>query len=179
MSTKFLTRSRWLIVAGALALLPQLAFAQHTSGAPPASQAGPAPEQDPGFFGNIGRWWDRQVAGAQATWQGMGAQFRNFGREATVAAQTGADGAKQAADTMAKLRNTRVVTGHERCAVAPNGAPDCGQAVTALCKTQGFAAGTSLDMTTAEECPAKVYIAGRNSGPECSSYTFVSRALCQ
>jgi hypothetical protein len=34
-------------------------------------------------------------------------------------------------------------------------------------------------MTTAEECPAKVYIAGRNSGPECTSYTFVSRALCQ
>jgi hypothetical protein len=109
----------------------------------------------------------------------MGAQVRNFGREASMAAQTGADGAKQAADSVAKLRNTRVVVGHERCVVAPNGAPDCGKAVAALCKTQGFETGTSLDMTTAEECPAKVYIAGRNSGAECTSYTFVSRALCQ
>lgn len=166
-----------MILACAVALMPPLALAQQTPAAPPVAQAA-APEQDASFFGGIGRWWDRQTAAAQATWQGMGAQFRNFGREASVAAQTGADGAKQAANTVGKLRNTRLVVGHERCVVAPNGAPDCGKAVTALCKGQGFETGTSLDMTTAEECPAKVYIAGRNSGPECTSYTFVSRALC-
>ncbi len=175
----FIQRSRWVILAGALALLPTLALAQQTPPAPPAAQAAPAPEQNTGFFGNISRWWDRQVSAAQATWQGMGTQFRNFGHEASVAAQTGADGAKQAANTVAKLRNTRVAVGHEKCALAPNGAPDCFKAAAALCKSQGFETGTSLDMTTAEECPAKVYIAGRNSGPECSSYTFVSRALCQ
>jgi hypothetical protein len=169
---------RWVILACAVALMSPLAGAQHAP-APPATQAAPAPEQDPRFLRNVSRWWDRQVSAVQAAWQDMGSQFRNFGREASVAAQTGADGAKQAADTVAKLRNTRVVVGHERCVVAPNGAPDCGNAVTALCKGQGFQTGTSLDMTAAEECPAKVYIAGRNSGPECISYTFVSRALCQ
>lgn len=178
MATTFLMRSRWVILACALALMPPLAVAQQAPSGAPVAQA-PAPEQDNGVLGNISRWWDRQVEAAQATWQGMGAQVRDLGREAGIAAQTGADGAKQAVDTMAKLRNTRVVVGHERCVVAPNGAPDCGKAVTALCKGQGFETGTSLDMTTAEECPAKVYIAGRNSGPECTSYTFVSRALCQ
>ena len=169
MATKFLMRWRWIGLAGALALLPAVALAQ---------QITPA-EQDAGFIGNVSRWWDRQVTAAQATWEGMGAQVRNLGREAGIAAQTGADGAKQAADSVAKLRNARVAVGHEKCALAPNGAPDCLKAAAALCKGQGFETGTSLDMTTAEECPAKVYIAGRNSGPDCTSYTFVSRALCQ
>jgi hypothetical protein len=172
-------RFRWVILAGAVALMPPLAVAQQPPSAPQAVQAAPVPEHDAGFFGNISRWWDRQVSAAQATWQGMGTQFRNLGHEASIAAQTGADGAKQAASTVAKLRNTRVAVGHEKCSLAPNGAPDCFKAAAALCKSQGFETGTSLDMTTAEECPAKVYIAGRNSGPECTSYTFVSRALCQ
>ena len=165
-------------MAGALALMPPLALAQQPQPAAPSAQAA-QPGQDAGFFGNVGRWWDRQVAAVQATWQGMGAQVRDLGREAGVAAESGAETAKQAADTVAKLRNTRVAVGHEKCALAPNGAPDCFKAAAALCKSQGFETGTSLDMTTAEECPAKVYIAGRNSGPECSSYTFVSRALCR
>ena len=178
MATKFLMRSRWIVLAGAAVLLPAVALAQQTTPAPMVAQS-VAPEQDVGFFGNVSRWWDRQVTAAQATWQGMGAQVRNLGREAGIVAQTGADGAKQAADSVAKLRNTRVAVGHEKCALAPNGAPDCLKAAAALCKGQGFETGTSLDMTTAEECPARVYIAGRNSGADCTSYTFVSRALCQ
>ena len=34
-------------------------------------------------------------------------------------------------------------------------------------------------MTTAETCPAKVYMAGRSTGPECKTETFVSSAICQ
>ena len=37
----------------------------------------------------------------------------------------------------------------------------------------------SLDMTTADVCPAKVYMSGRSTGPECTTETFVSRAFCQ
>ena len=72
-----------------------------------------------------------------------------------------------------------MVTGHEKCAIAPNGAPDCVVAANTMCKAKGFASGKSVDMTTAEVCPAKVYLAGRNSGPDCRTETFVSRALCQ
>jgi hypothetical protein len=48
-----------------------------------------------------------------------------------------------------------------------------------MCKAKGFGSGQSLEMTAAEECPPKVYLSGRSSGSECTSYTFVSRALCQ
>lgn len=171
-----LRRSRILALAAALAVVPLAAAAQPSS--PPVAAA-PAPEPDAGLFANIGRWFDRQSAGLQARWQSMTAQMRNFGHEAGVAARTGAEGAKQAAGTVASLSNARMVTGYERCGNAPNGAPDCLQAVAKLCRTQGFSTGTSLEMTSAEDCPTKVYLAGRNSGPECTSFTFVSRALCR
>ncbi len=109
----------------------------------------------------------------------MGREVQNLGHEASTAARTSVDNAKQAADAVGKLRNTSVVFGNEKCGVAPNGAPDCVAAARALCKAKGYESGQSLDMTTAEDCPAKVYLSGRNTGPECASVTFVSRALCQ
>ena len=70
--------------------------------------------------------------------------------------------------------------GHEKCKNAPNGAPDCVAATVALCKSKGFEnGGSSLDMTTADVCPAQVYLSGRNTGEGCHTETFVSRALCQ
>jgi hypothetical protein len=72
-----------------------------------------------------------------------------------------------------------VLTGHEKCASAPNGAPDCVIAANAICKTNGFESGKSVDTTTTEVCPPQVYLSGHSSGPECRKETFVSRALCQ
>jgi len=181
MGGKFTLRSVFSIQACCIGLLlmPVPAFAQQPG--PPAAPAPAlaAPEQESGFFANVGRWLNRQSSNLQVGWQNLTAEVHNFSREAGIAAQTGADTATQAANTMAKLRNVRVVTGYQRCDVAPNGAPDCGKAVAALCKAQGFETGTSLDMTTAEDCPVKVYLSGRKSGPECTGFTFVSRALCQ
>jgi hypothetical protein len=72
------------------------------------------------------------------------------------------------------------MSGHAKCNNAPNGAPDCLAAANALCKAKGFDSGKSLDMTTAEVCPAKVLMSGRSGAPgECKDETFVSRALCQ
>lgn len=158
--------------AFSVVLMSASALAQQTS------PAAPAPAQ-PGFFANVGGWLDQQAAGARAAWSGMGAHLRNFRRQAGVAAQTSADKAQQAAGAMGKLSSARVVTGYERCGVAANGAPDCQPAVNALCRSHGLERGTSLEMTAAEDCPVKVYLAGRNSGAECTSFTFVSRALCQ
>ena len=108
----------------------------------------------------------------------MGRKVEDLGRDATAAARTGVDNAKQAAGAVGKLRTT-VVAGNEKCTIAPNGAPDCIAAARAMCKAKGYESGQSLDMTTADDCPAKVYLSGRNSGPECGTVTFVSRALCQ
>jgi hypothetical protein len=71
------------------------------------------------------------------------------------------------------------MSGRERCAVAPNGAPDCLVAAEALCRKHGFASGKSIDFTSAEECPARVLLGDRSVEGECRTVTFISRAMCQ
>lgn len=134
---------------------------------------------EPGVLESLGRWLDRQSDSLTSSFKDAGKGVENFGREAGVAAQTTVEGAKDAAGSVVRIPAARVVNGHEVCKVAPNGAPDCVAAATAMCKARGFEGGKSADMTTADVCPAKVYLSGRNSGPECRTETFVSRALCQ
>lgn len=182
---------RVLAGVGALLLVSALAAAQEAAPPAPATAATPAPvaapapppapaeTQEPGFFGQVGRWFDRQVSGMHSMVEGAGRQVKNFGREAGVAAETTAGNARQAADVVAKIPNARMVMGHQECAPASNGAPDCVSAATALCKAKGFKAGTSMAMTSATKCPPEVYLAGRSNGAGCSDMTFVSQALCQ
>lgn len=136
-------------------------------------------QEEPGLFESIGRWLERQSDSINSSVRDAGKGVENFGREAGTAAQTTVEGAKDAAGAVARIPAARVITGHEKCRVAPNGAPDCVAAATAMCKKRGFESGKSADMTTAEVCPAQVYLSGRNSGAECRTETFVSRALCQ
>jgi hypothetical protein len=158
------------LLAGALVLMPALAAAQ---------DAAPKPQQDRGIFGNIGRWFDQQAENFNSTFKDARQKLGNFGREAGVVATTTVEGAKDAADAVARIPKARVFSGHELCKLAPNGAPDCVTAATAACKAKGFASGSSVGMTVAEICPKQVYISGRISGPECRTETFVSRYLCQ
>lgn len=160
------------IGAGTILLTAALALAQDARDSVP-------PAEQPGFFGGIIQWFDRQASGLGSNLKGAGSQVENFSNEASAAAKTTVDGAKDAAGAVVKIPAARVVAGHERCALAPNGAPDCVAAANAICKTKGFDAGKSVDMTTAEICSAQVYLSGRNSGPGCHTETFVSRALCQ
>ena len=159
------------LLAGALLLCASLAVAQDA-----AKTASPAPQ---GFFGTITRWWDQAADNWNAGVTGARKKFENFGQEAGIAARTTVDNAKSAADAVSRLPNTRFVYGHEKCKIAPNGAPDCVAAAVTLCKTKGFEGGSSLDMTTADVCPAQVYLSGRSTGEGCHTETFVSRALCQ
>lgn len=159
------------LFACAVVLTSALAVAQDASKAP-------APEQ-PGFFAAVGRWFDQTADNFNAGVRNVRERFQNLGQQAGVAARTTIDSAKDAADAVGRLPNTRVITGHEKCQIAPNGAPDCIAAAYAICQAKGFKSGKSVDMTTAEICPAEVYLSGRNSGPGCHTETFVSRALCQ
>ena len=152
----------WLC-AGMAASLP--AAAQET--------AKPSPDN---FFGQIGRWFGS--VGDQLRNAGRGVD--NFGREAGVAARTTANAAGDAATAVVRIPETRVVAGHEACAIADNGAPDCRSAADRLCKSKGMKAGRSLDITAAEDCPVRVMLGERDAQPgECRNITFVSRALCQ
>jgi hypothetical protein len=138
-----------------------------------------SPPEEPGFFESVGRWLERQSDNLGSSFKDAGKGVENFGREAGVAAKSTVEGAKDAAGAVVRIPAARVVTGHEKCRTAPNGAPDCVAAATAMCKARGFESGKSADMTTAEVCPAQVYLSGRSSGAECRTETFVSRALCQ
>lgn len=162
------------LCAAALLLTSAIAPAQDSGRANPHAQA-----EQLNLFERVGRWLDEQATNINATFRGAGKEVVNFGREAGVAAQSTVDGAKNAADAVALIPKTRVVKGHEKCRNAPNGAPDCVAAAYTICKAHGFGTGKSLDMTTSEICPPKVYLSGRNSGPECRSETFVSSVLCQ
>lgn len=157
-------RVRALACTGALLLSSSIALAQATP---------PAPQDDSDVLASVSKWLDRQAADAKDA-------FDKFGHDAGMAAKNTADSAKDAADTLVKrLPATTLVTGHEVCRTAPNGAPDCVTAAISICQAKGFRSGKSVDMTTAENCPAKVYLAGRSTGPECRNETFVSSALCQ
>jgi hypothetical protein len=160
-------------IAAAFVMTAALAMAQE-SRAPNGGKA-----DEPGFFESIGKWFERQADNIGSTFGDAGKRVSNFGHEAGIAARTTVEGAKDAADAVVKIPSARVISGHQKCAVAPNGAPDCVAAATAICKAKGFASGKSADMTTAEVCPAQVYLSGRDSGAGCHTETFVSRALCQ
>ena len=162
------------LCAGTMLFTAALALAQEG-----AKSDARASTEEPGFFGGIVNWFDRQAAKIGSGFKDAGSSVENFGREAGVAAKTTAEGAKGAADTVVRIPAARMVSGHEKCKVAPNGAPDCVAAANTMCKAKGFESGKSVDMTTAEVCPAQVYLSGRNSGPGCKTETFVSRALCQ
>lgn len=135
--------------------------------------------QDPGFLESISRWFEEQGDKIGSTFKDAGKKVETLGREAGVAAKSTVEGAKDAAGAVARIPIARVVSGHEKCQNAPNGAPDCIAAATAMCKAKGFESGKSADMTTADVCPPQVYLSGRSSGPGCRTETFVSRALCQ
>lgn len=162
--------------AGAL-LLAWMGVGVMLLGSAPAQENAPAPERSH-FFGGISRWFDEQAAKFNSNFKDARSQFENFGYEAGVAARSTATGAKDAADAVAKIPGVRTIRGHEKCAIAPNGAPDCVAAATAICKGAGFQSGKSVDMTTSEICPTQAYLS-RNSGATCRTETFVSRALCQ
>ena len=157
--------------------------------APDAPQP-PAREDKPGIFESIGRWFDQGASNFRDHLQGAkrrmddlsdeaASNSRGFNDKAAEVGKNAADATKGAVDAVSKLPTARVMNGRERCVVAPNGAPDCLAAADQLCRKHGYVSGKSMDFTSAEECPAKVYLGGATTGQECQTVTFISRAMCQ
>jgi hypothetical protein len=180
----FLGRSAPALVGAALVLAaPALAQNANPPPAdPPAVIVAPLPPPQAGLppprevFGAIGRFIDQSISSVGAGVRGAGETLG----ATTDAAGDLAKGVGDAAGTVARLPATNIVTGHQLCAAAPNGAPDCGGASIALCKSRGFERGSSLDITSAFKCPAALWREGRAPNPqECHDESFVSRAVCQ
>ena len=137
----------------------------------------PPPSEPQGFFDAFGNWVQQGVANVGA---GFGAMVGAVGGQASQAAKGAADVARDAATSVSKLPAAGVISGRERCILAPNGAPDCRVAAETLCRAKGFAGGTSVDSETVEKCTPRYRASSRNT-PDgiCTSEHFVTRALCQ
>ncbi len=135
---------------------------------PPAAQE-PPPSYRPGFLDAVGRWFGDSKAAIDSQVKSTQELLGTFGNQA-----------RDAAGGVAAIPGTRIITGRQRCPQAPNGAPDCQQGVDALCRTKGFQAGRTLDVTSAQRCPARVYLEARAPKEgECKLETYVTRAVCQ
>jgi hypothetical protein len=180
---------------------PMAEPAPHAAEPPPAATL---PASRPGFFDALGRWMEDSANVARSGWDsarttlgGLGGQAGGAAKGAADAATGAAKGAadmasgaaqgvssaasgaaKGAAVAVTRPLTTRFANGRERCTVAANGAPDCRAAAEHLCKTAGYGGGSSVDMQSAEKCPARVYLVGRQPG-DCSMEHYVTRAMCQ
>jgi len=166
-----------LLFASSMIFVSALAAAQEQVS--PAQPPAQTPAQSEGFLATFSRWFGEQTANVGSSLKDARKKVEGFSSAAGDAAKTTVDGAKDAAGAVVRIPAARAVSGHETCQLAPNGAPDCVAAARTMCKAKGFDSGKSLDMTTAEVCPPKVYMSGLSTGPECTTETFVSRALCQ
>ncbi len=190
-----------LLVAALSASVPAIAVAgdnQTAPGAAAAAPPSPSPSPSsppaankPGFLHELGSWWSGSIAYFGAKLQGARGKFEDLGKTSKEAAKGAAtatqeavknavDVSKDAAGVVVRLPNTRLIEMRERCDKAPNGAPDCATAAAKGCRAKGFTGGTSLDVTTAENCPAPTLLSRREPAKgECPVETVVTRAVCQ
>jgi hypothetical protein len=164
-----------------------------TSTPPPngAFPAQPPPAPPHGFINSVGGWWHRSVADFGATMKAARQKLQNFNAQQNNAAKDAAtttqqalkdaaQASKDAASALVGLPHTRVLELRERCAVAANGAPDCGAAATNACRQKGFNSGKPIDIRTSRECPATVVLSGRMpTEGECPDETVILSAVCQ
>jgi hypothetical protein len=157
--------------------------AQAPAAQPPAAEP-PNPNFRPGFIDVFGRFigdsaakLNSQLKSTNETLGNIGSQTSDAGKDAAMGA---VGNARNAAGTIIGLPSARMVSGRERCATAPNGAPDCRAAADAACRAKGFGSGRSLDTQSVQKCPARVWLSGYLPAEgECPLETFVTRAVCQ
>jgi hypothetical protein len=163
---------------------------------PPAAEysapANPAPANpaadNPGLVGTFGTWMQQGVTTMSSGFDAMAkgaadaasSMAKGAADVATGAASVAKDAAGVAVDGVAKLPVSGFASGHEQCTLAANGAPDCRAAAENLCRTRGFATGTSVDYVTSEKCPPAYRLSSRER-PEgiCPMEHFVTRAMCR
>jgi hypothetical protein len=163
------------------AAAPQAAAPTAPAGSQPgAFPAQPPPAADkPGFIFAFGRWWDstrgkiddlRKQSDSVAN--GPAAVTQDMLKHAAQAT-------KDAATAIARLPGARFIEIHQRCAVAPNGAPDCQSAAANACRRKGFNGGNPIDVQSSQNCSPAVWMSGREpTAGQCPSETVVLMAAC-
>lgn len=136
------------------------------------------PPAETGFIYAFGRWWDR----TRGKLDDLNKQSSGPGDGAAAppdVLKNAAEATKNAATAIVRLPGARFVEVHQRCATAPNGAPDCRTAAASACRTKGFTDGHPIDVQSSENCPPAVWMSGREPNPgECPEETVVLMAAC-
>jgi hypothetical protein len=144
----------------------------------------------PGFIDAFGHWiensvgtWNSGVKGAADVAKDAAGMAQGAAGAATDAATDAAKGAgnvvTDTAGAVARLPSTRVIAERTICPVAPNGAPDCRLAAETVCRSHGFASGSSVDFQTVEKCPPVALNRPNNEPAVCVIESYVTRALCR
>lgn len=151
-----------------------------------AEQAAPAPEK-PGSekskpekssspLGTLERWMDKYTTDLKDSLDASREKLRKLHESNEQATK---DAAKDAAEALKALSGVNIVEGHEKCAIAPNGAADCQAAAEAICQAKGFKTGKSADIQTKSKCSAQAFLSGASRREACVTETFVVKASCQ
>jgi hypothetical protein len=146
----------------------------------------PPPGEKPGFIYAFGRWWDDtrgKIGDLSKQQNGATGAAGGAPNDAAAATQDvlkgAAEATKKAATAIVRLPTARFVEVHQRCAVAPNGAPDCRSAAANVCRSKGFTDGHPINVQSSQDCPPAVWMSGREPAPgECPEETVVLMAAC-
>jgi hypothetical protein len=129
------------------------------------AQPPPAAGQ-PGFIYEFGRWWDSTQTGAAGATQD--------------ALKHAAEATKEAATALIRIPAGRFIEVHQRCALAPNGAPDCRTAAANVCRAKGFQDGNPINVQSSQNCPPAVWMSGREpTAGQCPQETVVLMVACR
>ena len=170
---------------------PAGAGAVQPTPAPGSLPAQPSPANKPGFLHQLEVWWNDSFGDFNAKMKSAKDKLDDYNKQQDKAAKEtsaateqalkdAAQATKDAATAVVKLPITRVFEFHDRCQVAGNGAPDCQTTATASCRAKGFDSGQPLDISTSQECPARVMLSGRPPVEgECKDVTVILRAVCR
>jgi hypothetical protein len=170
---------------------PAGAVQQAPAPAPGPLPAQPSPANKPGFLYQLGVWWNDSFGDFNAKMKSAKDKLDDYNKQQDKAAKEtsaateqalkdAAQATKDAATAVVKLPTSRVFEFHDRCVVAGNGAPDCQTTATNACRTKGFDSGQPLDISTSQECPARVMLSGRPPVEgECTDVTVILRAVCR
>ena len=146
--------------------------AQSTPGLFPTQ---PPPAVRPGFIYAFGRWWDT----ARGKLDDLRKQSNGAAQATQDALKHAAQATKNAATVIARLPASPFIEINERCAIAPNGAPDCRTAAANACRSKGFSGGHPVDVQSSENCPPAVWMSGREpAAGQCPEETVVLLAAC-
>jgi hypothetical protein len=185
-------------LAGAVIMLAAFA-AQAQTGAPPSLGVAPgtpahdsapavepapppgAPAPKPGLFGALGRWMDDSLGSVTSGWSNARDAVGGIGDRAGDAAKGAAGAARDAAAAAAGAitPGAALVTGRQLCIRSANGGPDCETATTMLCRTKGYATGSSVHIQSEQKCPVWGWINGEKPVGRCNTETYVTRAMCR